>query len=85
MGLSLYSLGMPSSPLLRLQSLHVCLLSIGAIFFWPSAKFKAYGGFVGCTFVIGEIQSQLLAFLRFHMGWENVPSSFLISCRKHVV
>ncbi|KAH8119022.1 MFS general substrate transporter [Phellopilus nigrolimitatus] len=29
------------------------LYSIGAIFFWPSAKFRAYGGFVGCTFVIG--------------------------------
>jgi FHS family L-fucose permease-like MFS transporter len=25
----------------------------GAIFFWPSAKFRKYGGFVGCTFVIG--------------------------------
>lgn len=25
----------------------------GAIFFWPSAVFRAYGGFVGCTFVIG--------------------------------
>ena len=25
----------------------------GAIFFWPSAKFEKYGGFVGCTFVIG--------------------------------
>ncbi|KAI5118839.1 hypothetical protein M0805_006159 [Coniferiporia weirii] len=29
------------------------LYSLGAIFFWPSAKFRAYGGFVGCTFVIG--------------------------------
>lgn len=29
------------------------LYSLGAIFFWPSAKFEAYGGFVGCTFVIG--------------------------------
>jgi len=29
------------------------LYSLGAIFFWPSAKFVAYGGFVGCTFVIG--------------------------------
>jgi MFS transporter, FHS family, L-fucose permease len=25
----------------------------GAIFFWPSALFKKYGAFVGCTFVIG--------------------------------
>ena len=25
----------------------------GAIFFWPSAKFEKYGGFVGCTFVTG--------------------------------
>lgn len=25
----------------------------GAIFFWPCAKFEAYGGFVACTFVIG--------------------------------
>jgi fucose permease len=25
----------------------------GAIFFWPSAKYQKYGGFVGCTFVIG--------------------------------
>ncbi|KAH9931080.1 MFS general substrate transporter [Epithele typhae] len=29
------------------------LYSLGAIFFWPSAKFATYGGFVGCTFVIG--------------------------------
>jgi len=29
------------------------LYSLGAIFFWPSAKFQKYGGFVGCTFVIG--------------------------------
>ncbi|KAL4250026.1 Major Facilitator Superfamily TsgA-like protein [Abortiporus biennis] len=28
------------------------LYSIGAIFFWPSAKFQKYGGFVGSTFVI---------------------------------
>ena len=25
----------------------------GAIFFWPSAKFAKYGGFVGSTFVMG--------------------------------
>ncbi|KAI0247807.1 major facilitator superfamily domain-containing protein [Lactifluus subvellereus] len=25
----------------------------GAIFFWPSAKFEKYGGFVDCTFIIG--------------------------------
>ncbi|KAI0344691.1 MFS general substrate transporter [Trametopsis cervina] len=29
------------------------LYSLGAIFFWPSAVFEKYGGFVGCTFVIG--------------------------------
>jgi len=29
------------------------LYSLGAIFFWPSAKYQKYGGFVGCTFVIG--------------------------------
>ncbi|KAI0930505.1 hypothetical protein AcV5_007194 [Taiwanofungus camphoratus] len=29
------------------------LYSLGAIFFWPSAKFEKYGGFVGATFVIG--------------------------------
>ncbi|KAG0700066.1 major facilitator superfamily domain-containing protein [Suillus ampliporus] len=29
------------------------LYSIGAILFWPSAKFENYGGFVGSTFVIG--------------------------------
>ncbi|KAF8995436.1 MFS general substrate transporter [Cyathus striatus] len=29
------------------------LYSLGAVFFWPSAKFQKYGGFVGCTFVIG--------------------------------
>ncbi|KAH9055454.1 MFS general substrate transporter [Lactarius vividus] len=29
------------------------LYSLGAIFFWPSAKYEKYGGFVGCTFVIG--------------------------------
>jgi len=27
--------------------------TLGAIFFWPSAKFRKYSGFVGCTFVIG--------------------------------
>ncbi|KZT62762.1 MFS general substrate transporter, partial [Calocera cornea HHB12733] len=27
--------------------------SLGAVFFWPSAVFAKYGGFVGCTFVIG--------------------------------
>jgi MFS transporter, FHS family, L-fucose permease len=29
------------------------LYSLGAIFFWPSAKFEKYGGFVACTFVMG--------------------------------
>ncbi|KAG6375437.1 major facilitator superfamily domain-containing protein [Boletus reticuloceps] len=29
------------------------LYSLGAIFFWPSAKFEKYGGFVGSTFIIG--------------------------------
>ncbi|RPD74260.1 MFS general substrate transporter [Lentinus tigrinus ALCF2SS1-7] len=33
--------------------LGLSLYSLGAIFFWPSAKFQKYGGFVGCTFVIG--------------------------------
>jgi len=33
--------------------LGLTLYSLGAIFFWPSAKFEKYGGFVGCTFVIG--------------------------------
>ncbi|KAH8093957.1 MFS general substrate transporter [Cristinia sonorae] len=33
--------------------LGLTLYSLGAIFFWPSAKFGKYGGFVGCTFVIG--------------------------------
>ncbi|CDO70598.1 hypothetical protein BN946_scf184656.g13 [Trametes cinnabarina] len=28
-------------------------LGQGAIFFWPSAVYRTYGGFVGCTFVIG--------------------------------
>lgn len=27
--------------------------SLGAVFFWPCAKFASYGGFVGCTFFIG--------------------------------
>ncbi|TDL26207.1 MFS general substrate transporter [Rickenella mellea] len=31
--------------------LGLTLYSLGAIFFWPSAKFKAYGGFVASTFV----------------------------------
>ncbi|KAI0081342.1 MFS general substrate transporter [Panus rudis PR-1116 ss-1] len=37
------------------KGIHVglTLYSLGAIFFWPSAKFQKYGGFVGCTFVIG--------------------------------
>ncbi|KAH7909963.1 major facilitator superfamily domain-containing protein [Hygrophoropsis aurantiaca] len=29
------------------------LYSLGAVFFWPSAKYEKYGGFVGSTFVIG--------------------------------
>ncbi|KAI0093231.1 MFS general substrate transporter [Irpex rosettiformis] len=33
--------------------LGLTLYSLGAIFFWPSAVFEKYGGFVGCTFVIG--------------------------------
>ena len=33
--------------------LGLTLYSLGAIFFWPSAVYKKYGGFVGCTFVIG--------------------------------
>ncbi|PPQ98429.1 hypothetical protein CVT24_004108 [Panaeolus cyanescens] len=33
--------------------LGLTLYSLGAVFFWPSAKFGKYGGFVGCTFVIG--------------------------------
>ncbi|KAF9047330.1 MFS general substrate transporter [Panaeolus papilionaceus] len=33
--------------------LGLTLYSLGAVFFWPSAKFAKYGGFVGCTFVIG--------------------------------
>ncbi|TFK44534.1 MFS general substrate transporter [Crucibulum laeve] len=33
--------------------LGLSLYSIGAVFFWPTAKFQKYGGFVGCTFVIG--------------------------------
>jgi len=33
--------------------LGLTLYSLGAAFFWPSAKFAKYGGFVGCTFVIG--------------------------------
>lgn len=34
-------------------SRHALTYPTGAIFFWPSAKFEKYGGFVGCTFVIG--------------------------------
>ncbi|KAF8348148.1 MFS general substrate transporter [Amanita rubescens] len=33
--------------------LGLALYSLGAIFYWPSARFAKYGGFVGCTFVIG--------------------------------
>lgn len=33
--------------------LGLSLYSLGAVFFWPSAKFAKYAGFVGCTFVIG--------------------------------
>jgi len=35
------------------------LYSLGAVFFWPSAKFQKYGGFVGCTCVIGAGLSTL--------------------------
>lgn len=37
------------------KGIHVglTLYSLGAIFFWPSARFEKYGGFVGCTFFIG--------------------------------
>lgn len=52
MGLTLYSLGyFPSEVCPFLCSYRT--LSKGAIFFWPSAKFEKYGGFVGATFVIG--------------------------------
>jgi len=33
--------------------LGLTLYSLGAVFFWPSAVYAKYGGFVGCTFVIG--------------------------------
>lgn len=33
--------------------LGLSLYSLGAIFFWPCAKYGTYGGFVACTFVIG--------------------------------
>ncbi|KAF8653591.1 hypothetical protein AX16_003869 [Volvariella volvacea WC 439] len=33
--------------------LGLSLYSLGAVFFWPSAVYGKYGGFVGCTFVIG--------------------------------
>ena len=39
--------------------LGLTLYSLGAVFFWPSAKFKKYGGFVGCTCVIGAGLSTL--------------------------
>lgn len=29
------------------------LYSLGAIFYWPSAVYEKYGGFVACTFVMG--------------------------------
>jgi FHS family L-fucose permease-like MFS transporter len=32
--------------------LGLSLYSIGAIFFWPSAVYRTYGGFVACTFVM---------------------------------
>lgn len=32
----------------------------GAIFFWPSAKYETYGGFVGSTFVIGNITARAM-------------------------
>lgn len=37
------------------KGIHVglTLYSLGAVFFWPCAVFASYGGFVGCTFVIG--------------------------------
>ena len=48
-----------STPLVRRHALNTKLATqfpqrpSGAIFFWPSAKFAKYGGFVGSTFVIG--------------------------------
>ncbi|KAI0027821.1 major facilitator superfamily domain-containing protein [Vararia minispora EC-137] len=33
--------------------LGLTLYSLGAVFFWPSAVYRVYGGFVACTFVIG--------------------------------
>ena len=52
MGLALYSLGMYLS--IHRSPLPPTNVTLpGAIFFWPSAKFEKYGGFVGCTFVIG--------------------------------
>ncbi|KAF4621336.1 hypothetical protein D9613_000548 [Agrocybe pediades] len=54
LGLTLYSLGeMPFRLHLIRTKVLILLFLIGAVFFWPSAKFAKYGGFVGCTFVIG--------------------------------
>lgn len=52
LGLTLYSLG-TSSPVHQRQTSRSKKRRTGAIFFWPSAKFEKYAGFVGCTFVIG--------------------------------
>lgn len=52
-GLTLYSLGVFLSLLFSESLLTHDAFPQGAIFFWPSAKFEKYGGFVGSTFVIG--------------------------------
>ena len=52
-GLTLYSLGTSRCSVSCFDMTATYPLSVGAIFFWPSAKFEKYGGFVGCTFVIG--------------------------------
>ncbi|KAI5799126.1 major facilitator superfamily domain-containing protein [Peziza echinospora] len=31
----------------------LCLFGVGALLFWPSAKYRSFGGFCGATFVIG--------------------------------
>ena len=37
----------------------LCIYGVGALMFWPSAKYEAFGGFVGSLFIVGSGLSTL--------------------------
>lgn len=37
----------------------LCIYGVGALMFWPSAKFSSFGGFCGSLFIVGSGLSTL--------------------------